>query len=292
MAAEQPCTLPDRYKDWESFLAELPDAVAQQQPGFYALKLVAQNGLEGGSKNAHDIAAKVNADLGLEFTDDYFGPAKLERLLADADMVLDTLNQQQVVQFPLPSPSQTATPPETNTTPQKTSSRSHRHTDYSETFTNLTAAAAAISIVAIGVFHAFKGIVQSVIDREPEPEPTEHVMPSDANRAWMAMNGHMRHYMDMGGAASTNVTTRNATLQEYARVDNARGVAAGTTHQEMDAIANLTDGKHVFDKGMYYQQRQDDPEAPLVKDWEKFDLPKVPTPDEVSAYIQSQQWRH
>jgi hypothetical protein len=72
--------LPDDQKEFEDFLAELPNEVAEQNPNFYALKLIAQNGREGTNKSFQDIAGKVNNDLDL-LGEGYVSAMKLGKLV-------------------------------------------------------------------------------------------------------------------------------------------------------------------------------------------------------------------
>jgi hypothetical protein len=72
--------LPEALKEFEDFLADLPDEVAKQQPTFYALKLIAQNGRNGTNKSFQDIAGKVNNDLDL-LGEGYVSAMKLGKLV-------------------------------------------------------------------------------------------------------------------------------------------------------------------------------------------------------------------
>jgi hypothetical protein len=305
--AAKPCVLPDGYKDVESALANLSDAIATQKPEFYALKLVALNGQEGSKKDAQRIVAKVNQDLGLEFTEDYFGPAKLEKILNNPTPVLDEIikiSARASNTFPTSLPlEQISHNPETAAQKQPTiettqenleqhwrdEQRTQRNDLIGRVFVAVTAIPTAVAAITFGCYQVVKNIALA-----PKPQPQEqHLIRRDADKAVDAMlaQPQMEKYMDKGGVASTDPAIRNATLQEYQTMDKSRGVESGTTHKEMDAIANLTNGKQVFSSAMYYHHREISPGLPLVKDWEALKLQKVPVPDEVAAYIKSHQGR-
>lgn len=145
-----------------------------------------------------------------------------------------------------------------------------------------------VTIVSGGI--GIGKLAKNMHSPQPPAPTTENVQQSNRHQyqqtAMEALEWHqasLERNMNLGGVASNNAAISDATRADYLKIDRERGVEAGTTHQELDAIANLTNGKKIFEKATaYYKQ-----EARESKD--SVASQTIPTPSEVSAYIKKQQ---
>jgi curved DNA-binding protein CbpA len=150
-------------------------------------------------------------------------------------------------------------------------------------------AAVTLSVLAVmgGIFGTHKAlkILSPHIPPSPIPETVRQHPRPDAEKTLDALNRQrvpLKEQMNRGGVAAADTALSNNTNLEYYKIDTARDVEPGTTHREIDAISNLTDGKDVYTKAVNYYHQQ---KAPSQKDATQG--MNLPTPQQVAQYLKT-----